>query len=255
MSDYPMENRTRTLARFRQAVAEDLELISLLHDHELTPETLRALRGSQEGDLLALSLRNGEGKAAIAEIRQGLADLPAGLTSQTMDILAAEYADIYLNHGFGASPCESVWLDEDHLAMQEPMFQVRAWYARFGVAVEDWRKRSDDHLVNQLRFMAHLLRRDEGDQVLDELSRFLDEHLLRWIPDFARRVGERARTRFYGGLARLTAAYLQELREVLVAATGRPIPDPAEIEEAMRPKKATPVAPPAPYIPGAEPSW
>ena len=79
------------------------------------------------------------------------------MTDQTLDILAAEYADIYLNNSLQAFPCESVWLDQEGLTMQEPMFQVREWYGRFGLQVEDWRKRTDDHLVNQLRFAAHMI--------------------------------------------------------------------------------------------------
>ena len=28
---------------------------------------------------------------------------------------------------------ESAWMDEDGLIMQEPMFQIREWYARYGI--------------------------------------------------------------------------------------------------------------------------
>ena len=48
------------------------------------------------------------------------------------DDLAADYAAIYLTYALRASPCESVWLDEDHLVMQGPTFAVREFYKRHG---------------------------------------------------------------------------------------------------------------------------
>jgi TorA maturation chaperone TorD len=148
-----------------------------------------------------------------------------------------------------------VWLDDDHLAMQEPMFQIREWYGRHGLAVADWRKRTDDHLVNQLRFLAHLIDPAAGAGDLSEAARFLDEHLLRWISGFAERVAKRCQTRFYAGLVQMTAAYLHELRALLAEVTGEPVPSAEEIEERMRPKTSVAVDVPGPYLPGAAPSW
>jgi len=83
----------------------------------------------------------------------------------------------------------------------------------------------------------------------------MDEHLLRWIGEFARRIGQRCSTRFYAGLALLTAAYLDELRDLLAELTDDPRPTPEEIEERMKPKLSMPVAGPESFVPGAAPSW
>ena len=249
------EEKEGAVARFRRAVADDLVLLAVLHDRELDRDRILALWEDCYEDFLALRLRSERGREALSLFRQGLTDIPTALGDQTLDVLAAEYADIYLNNTFGVSPCESVWLDEDHLTMQEPMFQVRAWYQRFGLEVEDWRKRTDDHLVNELQFVAYLLHAANGHEGLPDACRFIDEHLSRWVGDFAERVGGRARTRFYAGLAELTAAYLEELREVLAEVAGMPVPSPEEIIERMRPKQSTVVDPPGPYVPGATPSW
>jgi putative dimethyl sulfoxide reductase chaperone len=249
------EARTATLLRFRSAATQDLLLLALLQDSELQPDLLVALRQACFDDLLGLRLVSEEGQEALTLLRQGLADLPKELTDQVLDILAAEYADIYLNNSFGAFPCESVWIDEEGLTMQEPMFQVREWYRRFGLEVEDWRKRTDDHLVNQLRFLAHMLDSDAGNADLSDAACFLDEHLLRWSHGFAERVGGRCQTRFYSGLVTLAAAYLSELRELLAEATGEPVPSAEEIDERMRPKVGVAVDLPGPYVPGVAPSW
>ena len=250
-----LEIQAGPVVRFRAAVAEDLRSLTLLHDHELEREVIMDLwRNCYEG-FLGLRLETVKGREAVALLRKGLTDIPVFLSSKTMDTLAAEYADIYLNHSFGASPCESVWLDDDHLSMQEPMFQVRAWYQRYGLVVADWRKRTDDHLVNQMLFLAHLLDPEAVQGSLSETARFMDEHILRWIGDFAERIAGRCKTRFYAGLAMLTAVYLSELRGLLAELAGEPVPSPEEIAERMRPKVTVAVESPGRYVPGVAPSW
>jgi TorA maturation chaperone TorD len=205
-----------------------------------------------------LRLQGAPATDSLRLLRQGLHDIPIDLDQKTLDILAAEYADIYLNFSLHTSPCESVWVDEDGLTMQDAMFQIRDWYARHGLAVENWRMRSDDHLVTQLQFLAYLLEGNPGLERLGETARFLDEHLLRWIGEFAERVSARCKTRLYAGLAALTAAYLDEFRDLAAELLDSPRPSAEEIEERMRPKQTAPgiaVAAPGPFVPGTAPSW
>jgi hypothetical protein len=83
----------------------------------------------------------------------------------------------------------------------------------------------------------------------------LDEHLLRWVDDFALRVASRCETRLYAGLALLTAAYLEELRDLLAEILGVPRPSPEEVAERLRPDRPAPVEVEGPYLPGVAPSW
>jgi len=135
--------------------------------------------------------------------------------------------------------------------MQEPMFQIRAIYRRYGLAVQDWRIRSDDHLVLQLQFVSHLMENGVG---IREVARFLDEHLLRWLPDFATRVASRCATPFYAGLSAFTATYMEEVRDSLVEILGEPRPTAEEIDQRMRPVHTAPLPEPK-YAPGSAPSW
>jgi len=132
---------------------------------------------------LRLRLVNEDSRAALFLLDEALRGLPAEIGGALLDDLAADYADIYLNYGLRAAPNESIWLDEDNLAMQAPMFEVRALYQRHGLQVPNWRQRADDHLVHELQFLAHLLEPQTGD-TLGEAAAFLDEHLLLWLPDF-----------------------------------------------------------------------
>lgn len=249
------ETRAGPLARFRAAAVDDLLALALLHDRELERELILSLWQDCYDDFLGVRLQGRRGREALSLLRQGLTEIPTALGAESLDRLAADYADIYLNHGVRASPCESVWLDEDNLIMQEPMFRVRHWYRRHGIAVEDWRKRTDDHLVNELRFLAYLLGSDGSGAAFEEAARFLDEHPLRWIDRFAERVAARCETRFYAGLALLTAAYLDELRDLLAQVLDSPRPAAQAIAGRLSPAKPVPVAVEGPYMPGVAPSW
>jgi TorA maturation chaperone TorD len=178
---------------------------------------------------------------------------PAGPT--VIDELASEYAAIYLTGAYGASPYESVWTDDDHLTCQAAMFQWRAIHAAAGLAAADWRQRADDHLVLQLLHIAHAGR---AAATLDDwraLARRLDEHTLRWLPDFAARVAARASLPFYAGLALLSAAWLETLRDVLADHLAEPRPSAEEIDARLRPT-AEPAAVAVSFFPGAGgPSW
>ncbi len=241
--------------QFLEIVSEDLMSLAVLHDRELDKERILALWEIGYEHFLGLKLQGKKGREALSLLCYGLTDIPSALDRQTLDLLAVEYADIYLNNSFGASPNESVWIDEDGLIMQEPMFQIRDWYQRFDLAVPDWRNRTDDHLVHQLQFLSHLLAPGAGLGELQAAARFMDEHLLRWIGEFAERISQRCSTRLYAGLAQVTAAYVDELRDILAQLIGEPRPTAEEIEERMKPRLSVPVSGPAPFVPGAEPSW
>jgi TorA maturation chaperone TorD len=250
-----LDSQSGRLARFRMAAVEDLLALAVLHDRELGKELILSLRQDCDGDFLGVRLQGERGREALELVRQGLDDVAGDLGQEALDRLAADYADIYLTYGLRASPCESVWLDEDNLTMQEPMFQVRGWYRRYGIKVEDWRKRTDDHLVNELRFLAYLLSSEQSRTHLEDAARFMDEHPLRWVGRFAERVAARCDTRFHAGLALLTAAYLDELRDLLAEILGSPRPSPEEMDTRMRPSNPGSVEVEGPYVPGATPSW
>ncbi len=234
------------LRTFLEACSLDLLTLARLHDRELDPETVHKLKGS--GFPLGLGLRLDQGKA----IAEALAQEAAGLSMQSPadDELAADFAAIYLTHAIGASPLESVWLDEDGLAMQAPMFEVRAAYAEHGLRVPDWRQRPDDHLVFQLQFVSLLLERAD-ENAAAQAAAFLDAHLLRWFPGFAGRVAMRAATPFYACLAAYTAAYLEELRDLLAQISGVARPEVTIGGAGPTGDEATPAA----YVPGSAPSW
>ena len=235
----------------RDVLATDLEILATLHDRELDGERMAQLRSAAPQDWLGLELKSPAAGEAFDVLDASLTPPEEFSDEALVDELAADFAEIYLNYRCQASPYESVWLDKDHLERQEPMFEVRKWYAHYGLATENWSARPEDHIALQLKFLAHLFRRDEPFAATDA-ARFMDRHILLWCPDFAATVAARCRTRFYAGMVVLTAAYLEELRDLLTAALEIPRPEPETAAEGDRRDEP---AEEAPYFPGAGPSW
>jgi TorA maturation chaperone TorD len=199
-------------------------------------------------------LPEGDARQAHELMAAAISALPAELDATLLDGLAADYAAIYLNGSYGASPCESVWVSDDHLICQEAMFALRDLYATQGLTAPNWRRRPDDHLVFQLQFLAHSLRRGEDMEALAQLARFLDEHLLLWLPDFAQRVASRCDTAFYAALTLLTAAWVDQLRDLLARVLDEPRPSREQIEARLHRQPPSAEAVLLSFVPGTGPT-
>lgn len=254
-----------TQSELRAALADDLDGLARLHDREIDETLIAALATVGFPDNFAL-LPDDEARDAM---RSAFDNLPRGDSFQLQkswanatlangvscaDALAADYAGIYLTGACGASPYESVWLSDEHLTCQLPMFELRALYEQAGLAVDDWRKRYDDHFVLQFQFLAHQLR--DETVPLARLGLFLDEHLAYWFDDFTRAVVQRADTDFYRSLAVLTANWLSRLRELIEDVSGE-ARTPREVMTARIKKKmaqASGELAPIKFIPGGGPA-
>lgn len=241
------------LSEMCRAVAGDLSLMSKLHDVEPDEGFLLLLCKDGFSKSLGLRLKSDKGLKSLDFFDQTLKSLPEQLASETMDELAADYASIYLNYGIKASPEESVWIDEENLACQNSMFQVRNCYERHGLGVENWRKRPDDHLVLELQFLQFLFETGSALEAMREAAQFMDEHLLRWLMQFANRVSARCDTPYFAGAALITAYYCEELRDLLAAILNEPRPTTEEIDERMQPMQPVEEVPQQ-YVPGIGPA-
>ncbi|WP_374243504.1 molecular chaperone [Zoogloea sp.] len=189
------------------AAAEDLAALAWLHEAERDVETLNRLHAAGFPEGLSLADPAAPPRVAMGEALQVIGRVPGHDRPSLEDDLAADYAGIYLTHALRASPCESVWLDDEKLMMQGPSFAVRDRYRAHGLMAANWRRMADDHVSNELAFLAYLLSRGEEQ----EACRFIEEHLLLWLPAFAERVTARASTRFYAALAALTLHVIENL--------------------------------------------
>ena len=261
-------NINEDLLRCCDAISQDLQQIAVLHDREADEKLISALREVDFPNNLGLMIQSKENSQAnklyhaLKLVEDSLQKLPESIDQKHLDRFAVDYADIYLNHSLHASPFESVWLDEDHLLQQEPMFKIREWYKRYGLASANWRLRSDDHLVLQLQFIALLLDSDTNfsttvslEQRVHDATRFMDEHLLLWLADFSSLVSQRCGTDFYASIAILTYAYIDQLRDIFADLTGKARPTADELEEMKLKATQAVVEEPLKFMPGAAESW
>lgn len=212
-----------------QLLAEDLRTLAWLHAGEQPAPLWLALQQTGFPAGLSVVPPADAAVAGMADALHGLGPAYADNPRRIDDELAADYAGIYLTHALQASPLESVWRDEDHLMLQGPTFEVRQAYRQHGLAAADWRSLPDDHLTNELSFVAALLEK----RALAESQDFLAHHLLAWLPQFAQRVAQRAATPVYAALALLTLRACQRLHESLAGAV--PAPAPVSIEVSAHP--------------------
>lgn len=134
-----------------------LGLVARLHDREVDKDLLAALRGAELDRVLRVLPEPEDAEGGISAFLAALDDLGTDPDRATLDELAADFADIYLTHGYRASPNGSVWMTEDHLERQVPMFEIRDWYNHYGIEVPNWRIRSDDNIVHVLQFAQHVV--------------------------------------------------------------------------------------------------
>lgn len=214
-----------------QMAAEDLHALAWLHARERSPADLLALAAQGFPSSLSLVAPSHPDVTGLEDALLHLIGDGDPQQRRCADDLAADYAAIYLTNALRASPYESVWRDDDQLMMQEPTFAVRAFYGRHGMAVPNWRQMPDDHVAHELEFIAHLLQRYE----LQQAARFMQSHLMQWLPDFSAAVAQRARTRLYAALAPLTLSCCQHLQERLPRVAVLPPLVPAEPKTATTP--------------------
>ncbi len=227
-----------------------LAFLARLHDREPDAALLEGIHDNQILEWLTEAAETPATLKAVQAFGDALHALPVPVDAETIDELACAYADIYLNYSYRLSPAGSVWLTEDNLERQIPMFTVRAWYEHYGFSVPNWRIRSDDHIVHELQFLGHLCQNPSRATAVDA-ARFLDQNVLCWFADFCTGVKTQARQPFFAAGCALTLCFLEALRDRLEQLTGikpltkKDLPEYASCD----------VATEQPYMPGIAESW
>ena len=206
--------------------AEALRRLAHFHAVEPTPALLTALRQSPAGRG-PLTLDRDDALQAAALVDEVVSDLPERITRRCLAPLAADFTAIYHDGDVRAYPTEGPWMDERVRA--DAATSLQRW--RTGLETELRRppfdRLPDDHVAVELALLATLLDRGQAADAV----RFLDRHPLRWVPNFCSRVATRCREPFFAGIAILTNAHLDHLRDRLGAVCNMPrsVEDEADI--------------------------
>ncbi len=81
---------------------------------------------------------------------------------------------------------------------------VQAFYESAGLSLQEGMDLIPDHLSVELLFMSYLAE----NRYTEKLHVFLEEHLLRWVPEYCDEVGKHATTAFYKEIANLLKEFI-----------------------------------------------
>ena len=136
--------------------------------------------------------------------------------------LAKDYVRAFIgytgDHASAAYPFESVYRSEKHLLMQESRDEVLACYRAAGLEKNETWREGEDHVALEFEYMSTMATRTAdalrsadtqlAQDLLNDQSHFLQDHLIAWVPNFTQDVERCATTKFYRGFALVTRGYL-----------------------------------------------
>ncbi len=147
--------------------------------------------------------------------------------------LRKEFAYLFLSP-HGVKPYESIYRGKKNLLMDKPWEKVRNFYRWAGMSKDNNEMHPEDHLSVELGFMA-VFSHISGDQAADEngkqsgqpgsdelalaleiQQKFLDLHLVKWVPAFCADMQEKARHQFYKNIAGLTGSFIELDRLIML---------------------------------------
>jgi TorA maturation chaperone TorD len=137
-----------------------------------------------------------------------------------LETVLLDYSRLFLGpFHIVAKPYGSIWMEGEKIAMGESTVAVLDLYREGGFDLDEDFREMPDHIAVELEFLYLLLfkqgeaRRNDDAQELAKLndlkSRFLEQHLGRWVAPFTDAVKAGAETVFYRTLAELTASFVQ----------------------------------------------
>ncbi len=190
---------------------------------EREPALKQVLLEAERYRLLALSL----GYPDPSELQEELSAVPPELEPMARalrvhldDALSGEYLRLFAQSA-PVSPYEGTYFVEEKGVL---MGQLAALYDLFGARTGGTEHESPDHIGVEVEFAAlitlkeALALRDGGGEPL-EISRgarraFFEDHLGRWVEEFARRLSEATRHPFYAAVAsELVQAVMRDVEE------------------------------------------
>ncbi len=160
---------------------------------------------------------------------EGIDDLLQNPENELLEDLAVEYARLFLGPGKHVSPHESVHHQRNNGQWGKlwgaSTVEVKKLIETTGLGYSDDFKGLPDHITVEFEFMQQLTLREEQawkEEDADKAAacrnaekKFIEEHLIRWIPTFCKKVIQEAELPFYRAMAALTRSFIEfEMEEM-----------------------------------------
>jgi len=133
-----------------------------------------------------------------------------------------------------AAPYGSVYLESDRKMMGDSTLDAKNRYQEAGLNTAKNFKDAPDHIGAELEFMYYLIFKEieafansdieTAIGFIQKQKSFLEDHLMAWVPVFAKSIIESADKPFYSNLAKATVSFLKESHRVVcsVLEAGQP---------------------------------
>jgi putative dimethyl sulfoxide reductase chaperone len=151
---------------------------------------------------------------AASQLRQSVKD-----ASDNIKIMRKDFLDLFAGTGSPlAPPYESVYKSKDHLMFDKQTAEVREFYNSYGWESKFKGNIPDDHLGIEMLFLTLMIEKylefeDKTceDEMKNEIRRFIDNHLLSWIPQWNLHIQEHSQTLGYKGIGNLVYASIEDI--------------------------------------------
>jgi putative dimethyl sulfoxide reductase chaperone len=211
----------RTAARQRSNI---YGLLAALYRQEMTSELLGQIKDPQ-----IMGVLSDFGS-------EGMRDLMEKPEKAVLEELAMEYARLFLGPGKHISPHESIHHRRDDGQFGQlwgaSTVEVKKFISATGLDYSPDYNGLPDHIAVEFEFMQQVALEEEQaweEPVKDKAlfcqsiqKRFVDEHLIRWIPTFCEKVIKETDLPFYRELAELTENFIELEKEELDGSEGKP---------------------------------
>lgn len=161
-------------------------------------------------------------RAALTTLDLTRIPLP-GMDSEGFEPFRAAYVSAFGHAARGSCPLNEIEYGEikaDPLFQPHRLADLAAFYRAFGLEIAEDAGERHDHLCLELEFMCvlaakeayaleHQLGDERGAQCRDAQKNFLREHLGRWVPAFARRLGATTMEPSLQSLAQFTRLFVE----------------------------------------------
>jgi TorA maturation chaperone TorD len=167
------------------------------------------------------------GALSVLEV-EGMDSLMQKPEAELLEDLAVEYTHLFLGPGKHISPNESVHHQREDGQWGKlwgaSTVEVKRFIEATGLSYNEEFKGLPDHISVEFEFMQQLTLREEKAWKEDPgqaqacrqvEKRFIEEHLICWVPSFCKKVIEETESPFYHSVAALTRSFIEfEMEEM-----------------------------------------
>jgi putative dimethyl sulfoxide reductase chaperone len=155
---------------------------------------------------------------AASQLRESCNDKASDTSSMSED-----YQRLFMREILPLAPhFESFYSSDSSNNDNHKKSPVGEFYDSYGWKHRSREEKKDDHLGVELLFLTILVEKylvldDEAcrDEMRNEINRYIDSHILSWIPEWNRRVQAHSLTISYKGIGSLIVACAEDLKSIL----------------------------------------